>query len=163
MNRETHLMSALWLLVAGLLVCSCVGKRPDDDVAMIKRVLATFERGVDQKSEGVIDSVVLDKKQNISSQILDDLDLQREFEGVRIASKSFVIVGDSAEVRLTLSLEYPTDQKKPRQVEKPIKLYLKKKRGKWRIKSFSTARDEGVRDERERENGNAGLKPATTE
>ncbi len=143
-------MSALWLLVAGLLVCSCVGKRPDDDVAMIKQLLAKFERGVNQKSETVIDSVVLDKKQNISSQILDDLDLRREFEGARIASKSFVIVGDSAEVRLTLSLEYRTDQKEPREVEKPIKLYLNKKRGKWRIKSFSTARDEGARGDGER-------------
>ena len=149
MNRETYLVSALWLLVAGLLVCCCVGRRPDDDVAMIKRVLATFERGVDQKSETVLDSVVQDKKGDLSSQLLDDLARQGEFEGARIASKSFVIVGDSAEVKLTLSLEYRTDQKEPRQVEKPIKLYLKKKRGKWRIKSFSTARDEGVPNEQE--------------
>ncbi|MGB2981241.1 MAG: hypothetical protein WBC77_08340 [Candidatus Zixiibacteriota bacterium] len=149
MNRETYLVSALSYLIVTLLICSCVGKRPDDDVGMIKQLLAKFERGVDQRSEAVIDSVVLDKKQNISSQILDDLDLRREFEGARIASKSFVIVGDSAEVRLTLSLEYRTDQKEPRQVEKPIKLYLNKKRGKWRIKSFSTARDEGVPDEQE--------------
>jgi len=97
----------------------------------------------------VIDSVVLDKKQNISSQILDDLDLRREFEGARIASKSFVIVGDSAEVRLTLSLEYRTDQGEPQQIQKPLKLYLNKKRGKWKIKSFSTAKDEGVPNEQE--------------
>jgi hypothetical protein len=150
MNRETHLVSALWLLVAGLLVCSCVGKRPDDDVAMIKQLLAKFERGVNQKSETVLDSVVQDKKHEISSRLLDSLYQQGDLEGGRIASKSFVIVGDSAEVRLRLSLEYRTDQEEPRQVEKPIKLYLNKKRGKWRIKSFSTARDEGVRGDGER-------------
>jgi hypothetical protein len=149
MNRETHLVSALSYLIVTLLICSCVGKRPDDDVAMIKRVLATFERGVDQKSETVLDSVMQDKKGDLSSQLLDNLARQGEFEGARIASKSFVILGDSAEVRLTMSLEYRTDQEEPRQVEKPIKLYLNKKRGKWKIKSFSTARDEGVRDERE--------------
>ena len=142
MNRETHLVSALWLLVAGLLVCSCVGKRPDDDVAMIKRVLATFERGGDQKSETVLDSVVQDKKGDLSSQLLDNLARQGEFEGARIASKSFVILGDSAEVRLTLSLEYRTDQGEPQQVEKPIKLYLNKKRGKWKIKVFGTDSDD---------------------
>jgi hypothetical protein len=150
MNRETHLVSALWLLVAGLLVCSCVGKRPDDNVAMIKQLLAKFERGVNQKSETVLDSVVQDKKHEISSRLLDSLYQQGDLEGGRIASKSFVIVGDSAEVRLRLSLEYRTDQEEPRQVEKPIKLYLNKKRGKWRIKSFSTARDEGVRGDGER-------------
>lgn len=143
-------MSALWLLVAGLLVCSCVGKRPDDNVAMIKQLLAKFERGVNQKSETVLDSVVQDKKHEISSRFLDSLYQQEDLEGGRIASKSFVIVGDSAEVRLRLSLEYRTDQEEPRQVEKPIKLYLNKKRGKWRIKSFSTARDEGVRGDGER-------------
>ena len=163
MNRETHLVSALWLLVAGLLVCSCVGKRPDDDVAMIKQLLAKFERGVDQKSETVLDSVVQDKKGDLSSRFLDNLARQGEFEGARIASKSFVILGDSAEVRLTLSLEYRTNEEEPQRIEEPLKLYLNKKRGKWKIKSFSTARDEGVRDERERENGNAGLKPAATE
>ena len=150
MNRETYLVSALSYLIVTLLICSCVGKRPDDDVGMIKQLLAKFERGVDQRSEAVIDSVVLDKKQNISSQILDDLDLRREFEGARIASKSFVIVGDSAEVRLTLSLEYGTHQEEPRQTEKPLRLYLAKKRGIWRIVSFSTAPDEGVPEEQER-------------
>jgi len=149
MNRETYLVSALSYLIVTLLICSCVGKRPDDDVAMIKRVLATFERGVDQKSETVLDSVVQDKKHEISSRLLDSLYQQEDLEGARIASKSFVIVGDSAEVRLTLNLEYRTDQKEPQQIQKSLKLYLKKKRGKWRIKSFSTARDEGVPDEQE--------------
>ena len=138
------------MLVAGLLVCSCVGKRPDDDVAIVKQVLAVFERGIDKRNEAVLDSAVLDKKQSISSRLLEELLREGEYEGARIASKSFIIVADSAEVRLTLSLEYRVGQEERQQLEKPLSLYLQKKRGEWRIKSFSTATVEGALDNEER-------------
>jgi len=127
-----------------LLICGCVGKKPDDDVALIKQLLAKFERGVNQRSETVLDSITQDKNQNISSQILDSLFLGEKLDGARIAKKSFVIVKDSAEVRLRLGLssEYATDKEKSKQVEKPLKLFLNKKRGKWKIQSFSMQPEE---------------------
>ena len=70
-----------------------------------------------------------------------------EYRAARIASKSFVIVADSAEVRLILSLQYGSGQEEPTQLEKPLRLYLGKKRGQWRIKSFIAAPDEGVPEE----------------
>ena len=147
MNTKTFLVSIIGYLILSFLSSACVGKRPDDEVAMIKKVLATFERGVDQKSQTVLDSVMQDKRLNLSSPLLDNLYREREYEGARIASKSFVVVGDSAEVRLTLSLEYGANQGEPRRIEKPLRLYLNKKRGKWRIEAFSAATDEGVLEE----------------
>jgi len=129
-----------------LLICGCVGKKPDDDVALIKELLAKFERGVNLKSEVVLDSITQDKKQGISSRLLDSLFLGEKLDRARIAKKSFVIVKDSAEVslrlRLGLSSEYATDEEKSKQIEKPLKLFLDKKRGRWRIKSFSMGADE---------------------
>jgi len=119
-----------------VLICGCVGKRPDDDVALIKQVLVKFERGMNQGSETVLDSITLSNKQDISSRLLDSLSLGKKLEGARITSKMFVIVRDSAEVRLKLSLAYSTGEKESLQVEKPLKLFLYKKRGKWKIQSF---------------------------
>jgi len=147
MDKTRYLVSTLCLLVVTLLVCGCGGSITDDEVAIVKQLLATFERGVNQKSEAVLDSVVQDRKSNLSLEFLDSLFVEGEYEGARIASKSFVIVGDSAEVRLTLSLEYGADQEESQQLEKPFRLYLGKKRGKWKIESFSAATDEGVPDE----------------
>ena len=147
MDKIRYLVSAFSLLVLILMVCSCGGSITDDEVAAVKQLLATFERGVDQKSEAVLDSGVLDKKANISTQLLSELLREGEYQAARIASKSFVMVADSAEVRLILSLQYGSDQEEPKQLEKPIRLYLGKKSGQWRIKSFIAAADEGVPEE----------------
>ena len=147
MDKIRYLVSAFCLLGLILMICSCGGSITDDEVAAVKQLLATFERGVDQKSEAVLDSGVLDKKANISTQLLSELLREGEYQAARIASKSFVMVADSAEVRLILSLQYGSDQEEPTQLEKPIRLYLGKKSGQWRIKGFIAAPDEGVPEE----------------
>lgn len=142
MNRQRYFFKVAWSSFVALLICGCVGKRPDDDVALIKQLLAQFERGVNQRNETVLDSIMQDKKKDLSSQILDSLSLGQKLKGVRIAKKSFVIVKDSAEVRLRLSSEYATEEQEPNQIEKPLKLFLNKKRGKWKIQSFSMQPEE---------------------
>ena len=122
-----------------LLVVGCVGKKPDDDVALIKQVLGKLERGLNQRSTVVLDSVTLGERRAMSSELLDGLSAGKGLLGAGIAKKSFTIVGDSAEVRLILSLKYATDAGQAEQVEKPLRLFLKKKGGKWRMGSFSTA------------------------
>ncbi len=123
--------------MAVLLISACVGKRPDGDVALIKQLLAKFERGVNGSNVTVLDSIVLDKKLDISSRLLDSLSFGRKLEGGRIAKKSFVIVGDSAEVKLRLSLEYAAVLGEVKQIEKPLRLFLHKRKGKWRIRDFA--------------------------
>jgi hypothetical protein len=142
MDKQRYFFQVAWSSFVALLICGCVGKRPDDDVALIKQLLVQFERGVNQRSETVLDSIMQDKKKDSSSQILDSLSLGQKLKGVRIAKKSFVIVRDSAEVKLRLSSEYATDEEKPNQIEKPLKLFLNKKRGKWKIQSFSMQPEE---------------------
>lgn len=140
-KRKCFLRAGGWVL-AVLLISACVGKRPDDDVALIKQLLAKFERGVNGGNVTVLDSIVLDKKSDISSQLLDSLSFGRKLEGGRIAKKSFVIVGDSAEVRLRLGLEYPTVQGEAEETEKPLRLFLHKRKGRWRIRDFATASEQ---------------------
>ena len=125
------------------MICGCGGKKPEDDVALIKELLAKLERGVNQKNTTVLDSITQDKKQNIASQLLDSLSFGGKIENARIANKMFMIVGDSAEVRLRLGLrlrlKLATAGKETNEMEKPLKLFLHKKRGKWKIKSFNMA------------------------
>lgn len=140
-NKHTYLLQLFCSLLLMLLLCGCVGKKPDDDVALVKVVMIKFERGVDQANKAVLDSIVLDKKQNISSELLDSLSMGRNLVGGRIAKKSFVIVKDSAEVKLRLSLQYSPQAEEPEEIEKPVKLILFKKSGKWKIRSFSMTSD----------------------
>jgi hypothetical protein len=142
MNKRSYLFQAAWLFVGALLVCSCVGKKPDDDVALIKQLLAIFERGIEGANTTVLDSIALGKRGEISSQLLDSLSEGSRIEGARIAKKSFVIVGDSAEVKLRLDMKYATSSEETESTEIPIKLYLVKKRGKWKIDGFSRGLDE---------------------
>lgn len=136
-NKHTYLLQLFCSLLLMLLLCGCVGKKPDDDVALIKLVMIKFERGVNQGNKAVLDSIVLDKKQNISSELLDSLSMGKKLIGGRIAKKSFVIIKDSADVKLRLSLQYSPQAEEPEEIEKPVTLFLYKKSGKWKIRSFS--------------------------
>jgi hypothetical protein len=139
MNRQRYLVKVVWCFSVALLICGCVGKKPDDDVALIKQLLAKLERGVNQRSEAILDSIAQDKRQHIPSQLLDSLSAMGNLENVQIASKAFVIVKDSAEVKLRLGLRLSGE---PEQIEKPLELFLHKKRGKWKIGNFNMAKDD---------------------
>ncbi len=141
-NERTYLIQLAGSLFLILLVCGCVGKKPDDDVALIKNTLGKFERGVNQASPTVLDSIVMDRRPGLSSQLLDSLSLGKTPAGGRIAEKSFVIVKDSAEVKLRLSLEYSAGAGERETAEKPMMLFLRKKKGQWRISRFSMPPDE---------------------
>jgi hypothetical protein len=142
MNKKRYSLKVVWCLFLILLVCGCVGRRPDDDVALIKQLLSRFERGISQTSAVILDSVILGERQNTSSGLLDSLCLGEKLESARIAEKGFVILGDSAEVKLRLSLGYATQAEEPEQIEKPLKLFLRKTKGKWKIQGFSMASNE---------------------
>lgn len=138
-RKAIHTLHCAGVLFLALLVSGCVGKKPDDDVALIKQVLGKLERGLNQRRTVVLDSVTLDEKRPVSSDLLDSLSAGHELQGARIAKKSFTIVGDSAEVRLVLTLQHATDEGQARQTDKPLSLFLNKRKGKWRISGFSTA------------------------
>ena len=141
MNREKYHYSFGWLVLLVLLICGCVGKKLDDDVELIKQVLTGFERGIDQKNPAVLDSLLLDKKKDLSSWLLDSLSQQGEYDNASILSKSFIIYQDSAEVRLKLGLRLKLriiiEGEETGEIDKQVKLLLNKKRGKWKIRDFN--------------------------
>ena len=140
MNREKYYYSFGWLVLLILLICGCVGKKPDDDVELIKQVLTGLERGINQKNLAVLDSLLLDKKKNLSYRLLDSLSQEGEYVNSSILSKSFIIHQDSAEVRLILGLrlksEIIIEKEEIGEIEKQVRLLLNKKRGKWKIRDF---------------------------
>lgn len=117
-----------------------MGKKPDDDVELIKQVLTGLERGINQKNLAVLDSLLLDKKKNLSYRLLDSLSQEGEYVNSSILSKSFIIHQDSAEVRLILGLrlksEIIIEKEEIGEIEKQVRLLLNKKRGKWKIRDF---------------------------
>ncbi len=141
MSRKRFFRKFGWCLLGVLLICRCGGKKPDDDVDLIKQVLTKFERGINLQSQVVIDSLLLDKEKNISSQLLDSLSWGGEHIGSYIISKSFIVFKDSAEVRLRLGMRLKSvpaaEGNETNEMEKQIKLFLHKKRGNWKIKYFS--------------------------
>ena len=141
MKRRKVILSLRSVLVPFLVltVLGCVGKKPDDDVALIKQVLGVFERGIDQRSTAVLDSVSSGEIGQVSSGLLDSLSAGRELKGARITNKSFTIVRNRATVEVVLALQYTDEEEKAEQADKPLSLFLDKKKGKWRISGFSTS------------------------
>ena len=141
MNRKKYHYSFGLLVLLILLICGCVGQKPDDDVELIKQVLTSLERGIDQKNTAVLDSLVLDKKKNLSSRLLESLSQKGEYDNASILSKSFIIYQDSAEVRLKVGLRLKSailvQGEETREIDKQIKLLMNKKKGKWRIRDFN--------------------------
>jgi hypothetical protein len=146
MNKRGFFPQVTWLFFGALLVCSCVGKKPDDDVALIKQLLGMYERGISQANTTVLDSIALGETGVISSRILDSLSEGNSIVSGRIAKKSFVIIGDSAEVKLRLDLDYSSASEEAESTGIPLKLYLIKKGEKWKISGFSMGLNEVKKD-----------------
>jgi hypothetical protein len=141
MKRGRYYFSFGLLVLLTFMICGCGGKKPVDDVELIKQVLAEFERGINQKNAAVLDSLVLDKKKNLSSRLLDSLSQEGEYDSSSIISKGFMIYLDSAEVRLKVELRLKSavilQGEENREIDKQIKLLMNKKRGKWKIRDFN--------------------------
>lgn len=119
-----------------LLIVHCVGKPPENDVALIKELLVKFERGLKEKNVTVLDSVISKKQKDLASKLIMDLSAPGEIKNVYIASKRFTIVKDSAKVELILKIESPQSGEGLKESEKSVNLFLNKKRGKWRIETY---------------------------
>ncbi len=139
-NKKYHYGFGLLVLII-LLLCGCGGQKQEDDVVLIKQVIAEFEKGVDHKNTAVLDSFVLDKKENLPSRLLDSLSQEGEYDSSVIESKSFIIYQDSAEVRLKVGLRLKSailvQGEETREIDREVRLLMNKKRGKWKIRDFN--------------------------
>lgn len=133
----------LIIFVSSLLFVGCVGKPPENDVALIKELLVKFEKGLKEKNVKVLGSVTNKREKDLAYKLITDFSVWGEIKNIYIASKRFTIVGDSAKVELKLKMQAPEGVKESEQLEKPVNLFLNKKRGKWRIKSYEIMTNDG--------------------
>ncbi len=120
-----------------------MGKPPENDVALIKELLGEFEKGLKETNMKVLSSVVDKKEKNLVSKLITDFSAWGEIENIYIASRRFTIVEDSAKVELKLKMQVPEGGKQSEEFEKSVNLFLNKKRGKWRIKTYEIMTNDG--------------------
>jgi hypothetical protein len=140
--KELKYLIVLIILFFSFLIVSCVGKPPEDDVALIKELLGEFERGLKEKDVKALSSVIGKEQKDLASKLITDFSAWGEIENIYIASRRFTIVGDSAKVELKLKMQAPEGGKESEEFEKPVNLFLNKKKGKWRIKAYKIMTNE---------------------
>lgn len=136
MIKESKYLIVLIVVLLSLLILRCVGKPPENDVASIKELLGKFEKGLKEKNNTVLDSVISKKQKNLASKLITDLSAWGEIKNVYIANKRFTIIKDSAKVELKLKMETLKSGEELEEFEKSVNLFLNKKRGKWRIEKY---------------------------
>jgi hypothetical protein len=134
--KELKYLRFLIIALLSFSVFDCVGKPPENDVALIKELLVKFEKGLKEKNVTVLDSIMDKKQKDLSSRLITDFSAWGEIKNAYIANKSFTIVGDSAKVELKLDMEVLKSGEELKKFEKSVDLFLDKKRGKWRIKTY---------------------------
>ena len=143
MKKELkYLMFLLIIVLSSLFIVGCVGKPPDDDVALIKELLGEFQKGLKEKDVKVLSSVINKKQKDLAAKLIMDFSAWGEIENIYIASKRFTIVGDSAKVELKLKIQAPAGEKESEEFEKSVNLFLNKKKGKWRIKAYKIMKND---------------------
>jgi hypothetical protein len=135
-KESRYLWNVLIIILSSLFIVGCVGKPPENDVALIKELLAKFEKGLKEKDMEILGSLINKRQKDLASKLITDFSAWGEPNNIYIASKRFTIVGDSAKVELKLKMQPPEGGKKSEEFEKPVNLFLNKKKGKWRIEKY---------------------------
>lgn len=135
-------MHILIIIISSLLIIGCVGKPPENDVALIKELLAKFEKGLNEKDIEILSSVINKDEKDLASKLITDFSAWGELENIYIANRRFTIVGDSAKVELKLGMRAIEGESESKDFEKPVNLFLSKKRGKWRIEAYKIIKDD---------------------
>jgi hypothetical protein len=142
LTKELKYLELLIIALLSLLIVDCVGKPPENDVALLKELLGKFERGLKEGNVTVLDSVINKKQKDLGFKLIRDLSARGEIENIYISNKSFTIVKDSAKVELRLKMKVLKSGEKTEEFEKSVNLFLNKKRGKWRIKTYKIMTDD---------------------
>jgi hypothetical protein len=141
--KESKYLIVLIVVLLSLLILDCVGKPPENDVALIKELLVKVERGLQEKNVTMLDSVISKKQKDLASKLIMDVSAWGEIKNVYIANKRFTITKDSAQVELKLKIEALKSGEEPEKFEKSLNLFLDKKRGKWKIEKYEIMTNDG--------------------
>ena len=142
MIKELKYLRSLIIVLLSLSVFDCVGKPPENDVALIKELLGKFEKGLKERNVTVLDSVINKKQKDLSSRLITDFSAWGEIKNVYITNRRFTILKDSAKVELELKLEVLKSGERLEEFEKSVNLFLNKKRGKWKIAKYKIMTDD---------------------
>ena len=140
-KKSRHVVLRIFVFLS-LLPLGCVPKPPQDDVALIKKLLVKFENGLREKDMSVLTSVTSKEQENLASKLITDLSAWGEISNIYIASKRFTIVGDSAKVELEFGTRSPEGRNQSGDFEKSVNLFLNKEKGKWKIETYKIMTDE---------------------
>jgi hypothetical protein len=140
LGKELKYRVLFLMLYFSLLFPGCMGRPPENDVALIKELLVKFEKGLKEKNIKVLDSVISKKQKDLAPKLITDFSAWGEIKNIYIAGKRFTIVGDSAKVELKLKMRSSEKRKEFERFEKPVNLFLKKKGG-WRIQTYEVLTD----------------------
>ncbi len=143
MIKESKYLIVLIVVLLSFLILDCVGKPPENDVALIKELLGKFEKGLKEKNITVLDSVTSKKQKDLASKLITDFSAWGEIKNVYIANRRFTIIKDSAKVELKLKMEASKSGEELEEFEKPLNLFLIKKGGKWRIEKYEIMTNDG--------------------
>jgi hypothetical protein len=141
--KESKYLIVLIVVLLSLLILGCVGKPPENDVALIKELLVKFERGLKEKNVTVLDSGISKKQKDLASKLITDFSAWGEIKNVYITNKRFTIIKDSAKVELKLQMEALKSGGELEEFEKSLNLFLIKKRGKWKIEKYEIMTNDG--------------------
>jgi len=130
------------IVLLSLLIVGCVGKPPENDVALIKELLAKFEKGLNEKDIKILSSVINKNEKDLASKLITDFSAWGELKKIYIANRRFTIVGDSAKVELKFGMRSAEGESESEDLEKPVNLFLNRKRGKWRIEAYKIMKDD---------------------
>ena len=122
--RKFILCFALIILISFTLNCF----KKENEVPKIRGIMGVFDRGISQSNKVVLDSVCI---KGLSQKILDNIYEQRKISQPQITERRFAIYKNEAEVSFLLK-----DKKDDTITELPVKLFLKKKWGKWKVENF---------------------------
>ncbi len=111
-------------------------------MALIKRFLLEFEKGLRQKDMSVLVSLTSKEQENLPTKLVTDLSAWGEISNIYIASKRFTIVSDSAKVELKFGMRSREGRNQSGDFEKSVILFLNKEKGKWRIETYKVMPDE---------------------
>jgi hypothetical protein len=137
-KKSKHLILRI-LVLFSLLALGCVPKPPQDDVALIKKLLLELEKGLREEDAEILGSVTSNEQGDLPAEIISDFSAWGEINNIYIASKRFTIVGDSAKVELEFKMKAPEGED---QSGKPVNLFLNKTKGKWRIETYEIVTDD---------------------
>ena len=117
---------------------SCGLKRPKDEIGPLKEVMSRFERGVISENRAVLDSVYSKKdinRDSLISALLLELSPLKSKGSFSFLRRKFSIIENKKIARVEFFIDREGQKSASGSVgeEKILEVFLKKKRGEWKI------------------------------